>query len=331
MTITAHTLENTKLRVRIAPYGGRIMSIVAPDRHGTPADVVLGFDDPAAYAASGSFSALLGRCANRIAGGRFTLDGKTFELAKNDRGSTLHGGPAGFGKAVWEVRDATATNLVLRHVSPDGDQGFPGELTVLATYSLDGTALRLDFSATTTKPTPVNLSSHPYFNLAGGGSALGHQVTIAARAYLPTDARQLPTGEIRPVDGTAFDFRQPMAAGARIREPDPQLLLAHGYDHCFVLDRDGPASSFAARAFDPASGRLLEIFTTQPGLQFYTGNNLDGSLVGRTGAIRQSDGIAFEAQGFPDAINQPDFPSTVLRPGEAYHASIAYVLTVANP
>ena len=325
-----HVLENDRLRAGITSYGGRLMSLLAPDRDGRRDDVVLGFDTVAPYAtAGGSFGALLGRVANRIAGARFTLDGQVFDLASAGDGMTLHGGPAGFGVLDWDVRAASGTMLALGHVSPDGDQGFPGTLTVEATYTLAGDTLHLAFAATTTKPTPVNLSNHSYFNLGGhhGGrrDILGHVVTIAADAWLPTTASQIPTGEIRAAEGTPFDLRRPTVIGARIRQPDPQLLLAHGYDHSFVLTGSSPA----VRLHDPASGRVLEITTTQPAVQFYTGNNLTGAVAGRGGAFRQSDGVAFEAQGFPDAINQPGFPSTVLRPGETYRQEIAWRFSVA--
>lgn len=327
-----YTLQNPRLRVRITDYGGRIVSIEAPDRSGCRGDVVLGFDDVAGYVeAGGAFGALLGRNANRIACGRFALEGRCWELATNDRGSTLHGGPVGFDKVFWEVasaKDGEAPALVLTHLSRDGDQGFPGELSVCATYRLDGDCLALEFAAQTTKPTLVSLSAHPYFNLAGAaqGDILNQVVTIAADAFLPTDAKQIPTGEIHPVAGTPFDFRAPTPLGARIRRADPQLLHGRGYDQCYVLGMK-PASElrFAARAIDPAGGRMLEIHTTQPGLQLYTGNKLDGSVAGRGGIIyRQSAGFAFEPQGFPDAPHHPAFPSTVLRPQDEYRQIIRY-------
>ncbi len=324
-----HVLENAVLRVVITNYGGRIMSLLAPDRSGQRADVVLGFDEVASYAvAGGSFGALLGRCANRIAQGCFTIDGHSYELSKNNDGATLHGGTVGFSKVFWDVENTNSDELKLRHISPDGDQGFPGELSVIAHYTLVENALRLELSATTTKPTPVSLSGHSYFNLAGHGDILSHQIKIAADHYLPTDAKQIPTGELRPVSDTPFDFRQPLCIGAHIREVDQQLMLARGYDHCFVLQNDPEMP--AARAFDPASGRVLELFTSQPGLQFYTGNNLNGSVAGRRGAFRQSDGFALEAQGFPNAINEPGFPSPILRPGETYRQSIIYRFAVDN-
>jgi aldose 1-epimerase len=326
-----YTLQNSYLRVRITNYGGRIVSIEAPDRRGCRADVLLGFDDASAYVkAGGAFGALLGRNANRIGGGSFTLDHHTYRLPTNDRNSTLHGGPLGFDKVFWTVASVTAEpvpTLVLTYVSADGEQGFPGELSVQATYRLEGDSLNLEFDARTTKPTLVSLSAHPYFNLAGPHTAnvLDHLVTIAADAFLPTDERQVPTGEIRPVEGTPFDFRLPTPLGKRIRYADPQLVYGRGYDHYFVL-RAGPQPipHLAVRAEDPSSGRALEIHTTQPGLQLYTGNQLNGSVVGRGGIYRQSAGFAFEPQGFPDAPHHSDFPSTFLRPEEAYTAVIRY-------
>ena len=326
------TLQNQNLRVRITDYGGRIVSVEAPDRSGRRDHVVLGFDSVADYAgAQGAFGALLGRNANRIAGGRFTLDGRSYELSRNEGDSTLHGGKVGFDKVFWKVDRCDATNFVLNFVSPDGDQGFPGELSVRATYSLRDQALWLALEAKTTKATPVSLSAHPYFNLAGvsSGDVLDHEITIAADAFLPTDEKQIPTGEIRPVDGTVFDFRQPMSAASRIRHAEQQLRYGKGYDHFFVLGKGlGRTPRFAARARDPKSGRVLEIYTTQPGTQFYTGNNLNGSVFGRGGAYRQSAGLAFEPQGFPDAPNQPTFPKTVLRPGAIYREAMEYRLLI---
>jgi aldose 1-epimerase len=327
-----YTLHNAHLRVCVTDYGGRMVSIEAPDRSGRRADVILGFDDAGEYVrAGGAFGALLGRDANRIADGRFTLDGRSYQLATNDGTSTLHGGAVGFDRVFWKVISAVSgpiPSLILSHLSPDGDQGFPGELSVEATYRLDGDSLWLLFATRTTKPTLVSLSAHAYFNLAGAqnGDVLGHVLTIAADAYLPTDEKQIPTGEIRSVAGTPFDFRQPTALGARVRQADPQLVYGHGYDQCFVLGTaQSAAPRFAARALDPTSGRWVEIYTTQPGMQLYTGNKLDGSLVGRRETIyRQSAGFAFEPQGFPDAPNHAGFPSTILRPDENYQAVIRY-------
>jgi aldose 1-epimerase len=330
-----YTLENSRLRVRITDYGGRMVSIEAPDRLGRRGDVLLGFDDVAAYMkAGGAFGALLGRNANRIAGGSFTLDGRTYHLPANDGTSTLHGGPVGFDKVFWKVASHSTPALVLTHVSPDGDQGFPGDLSVQATYRLDGDSLWLEFEAHTTKSTLVSLSAHPYFNLAGAevGDALGHVVTIPSDTFLPTDDKQIPTGEIRSVAGTPFDFRKPTRLDARIRRADLQLIYGTGYDQCFVLGAgQAAAPRLGARALDPTSGRILEVHTTQPGLQLYTGNKLNGSVAGRGGVIyRQSAGFAFEPQGFPDAPHHPAFPSTILRPEEKYTAIIRYRFMVSG-
>lgn len=327
-----YTLSNESMRVRITDFGGRIVSIEVPDRSGKHGHVVLGFDDVSEYVSAGSsFGALLGRTANRIGGGAFTLDGHTYRLSKNEEHATLHGGRQGFDKLLWRVEEAGDTHLILALVSPDGDQGFPGELSATARYSVEGNTLRLlSLGAATSKPTPVSLSAHPYFNLAGVPAVdiFGHEITIAAEAFLPTDRQQIPTGEIRPVDGTVFDLRQPTAIGTRIRHADQQLLFGKGYDHYFVLS-EAPAEPLrvAALVFDPQSGRTLEVLTTQPGTQFYTGNNLTGSVAGRGGAYRQSAGLALEPQGFPDAPNRPEFPSTVLRPGTVYRQVIAYRFT----
>jgi aldose 1-epimerase len=322
-----YTLHNDHLRVGITDYGGRMVSIEAPDRIGHHDHVLLGFDTVAGYLSAGSFGTLLGRYANRIAGASITLDGQTYALSRNEGNNTLHGGAVAFSKLVWNVATAEATTLVLTHVSPDGDQGFPGELTVQATYHLDGDTLSLTFEARTTRPTVVNLSAHPYFNLGGPtcDDVLGHELTVAADAFLPTDAAQLPTGALQSVAGTPFDFRQPTRLGAHIRQPDRQIFLGLGYDHCFVLRGDGPA----VRVHDPASGRVLEIDTDHPGVQVYTGNKLSGAFAGHGGVIyRQSAGLALEPQAFPDAPHHPDFPSTVLRPGETYRRHIRYRFTL---
>jgi aldose 1-epimerase len=313
--------------VRITDFGGRMVSIEAPDRNGHRDHVLLGFADVAAYSDyGGSFGCLLGRYANRIAGAAFTLDGQTFSLSKNSGDLTLHGGAVGFNRVFWTAATASADpvpTLILTLVSPDGDQGFPGEVTVQATYRLEADSLSLAFEAQTTRPTVINLSAHPYFNLGGPacGDVLGHEVTIAAESFLPTDAAQLPSGEIRPVAGTPFDFRTPALLDARIRQPDPQLYHGQGYDHCFVLGTDSPP----VRVHDPASGRVLEIHTDQPGLQVYTGNKLSGLFAGHGDVVyRQSAGLALEAQDFPDAPHHANFPSTTLRPGEIYRRTIRY-------
>lgn len=331
---TLFTLRNDRLRVRITDFGGRMVSIESPDRTGRADHILLGFSAVAAYADhGGSFGTLLGRYANRIAGASIVLDGQTYPLSKNEGTATLHGGAGAFSTMIWTVAAAEAEptpRLVLTHVSPDGDQGFPGEVTVQATYQLDADTLSLTFEARTTKPTVINLSAHPYFNLGGigRGSVLGHEVTIAAGAFLPTGDAQIPTGEIRPVAGTPFDFRTPTRLGARIRQPDPQLLHGLGYDHCFVLDTAGSAPAIVVH--DPVSGRVLEIHTDQPGIQVYTGNKFSGAFAGHGGVTyRQSDGLALEPQDFPDAPHRPDFPSTTLRPGETYQRFIRYRFAAA--
>lgn len=327
-----YTLANEILRARITDFGGRMVSIEAPHKTGRH-EVLLGFDNVGDYVKAGKpFGALLGRTSNRIAGGCFTLDGERYELTRNEGNNTLHGGGV-FGNRFWKTIEAHDSRLVLQLVSADGDQGFPGELDVRATYGLDGATLWLDFEARTDKPTVVSLSAHPYFNLGGmqSDSALRHEFTIAADEFLPTDAEQIPTGERRAVDGTPFDFRRPRTAAARIREPDAELIHGKGYDHYFILaPTDTDAPRFAARARDPVSGCTLDVQTTQPGLQFYTANNLNGTIAGRGGLYRQSVAFAFEPQGFPNAPNQADFPSVVLRPGAIYRQSIGYTFSVSN-
>ena len=326
------TLQSGDITVRITDFGGVLVSVEMPDRAGHIGHVVLGFDDVAGYTENhGSFGALLGRSANRIAGGMIAIDGKTYALAKNEPNATLHGGPLGFGKQFWSVVDAEQNLLRLALVSKDGDQGFPGDVSVTATYQLAGDRLRLAFEGRTTQPTPLTMSAHPYFNLDGPDSrdCLDHRVTIVAPHYLPTNSEQIPTGEICQVAGTPFDFLQPRRIGERIRVDHPQLRFGRGYDHYFVLP-EGAADNprLAARVEAAKSGRILEILTTQRGVQFYSGNNLNGSVSGRGGLYRQSTGFAFEPQAFPNAPNQPNFPSTILRPGEVYREEIVYRFSV---
>ena len=321
------TLENSAgMRVRILDLGCIVASLEVPDREGRSANVVLGLDSADGYMRrSPHFGAIAGRFANRIARGRFAIDGVEYQLETNAGPHTLHGGSRGFDKAIWRSEAFDGQTLVLRLQSPDGDGGFPGNLAATVTYRLGAANdLTIDYTATTDKPTVVNLANHSYFNLAGEGSGdvLNHVVSIDADQYTPTDATQIPTGEIRPVAGTPFDFIRPTPVGERIRFADEQLLIGHGYDHNWVLRLPkGHAVRLAARAFDPSTGRVLEVMTDMPGLQFYTGNGLDGHLVGSSGrAYRQSDGLCFETQQFPDAPNQPCFPSTILRPGEPFRS-----------
>ena len=317
-------LDSPGLRVAVLTYGGTIAALEVPDRAGRLGNVVLGLPGLAEYVRrSPYFGAIVGRYANRIARGRFTLDGAEHHLACNDGPNALHGGVRGFDKRVWDIVDAGPRRLELAYVSEDGEEGYPGTLRVHVAYELDGDrTLRIGYGAETTAPTVLNLTNHAYWNLGGEGSgtALDHELQIEADSFTPVDPTQAPTGEIRPVDGTPFDFRTPTPIGARIRANDPQLLAGRGYDHNWVL-RGGAAAAprLAARVRDPRSGRVLEVLTDQPGLQFYSGNSLDGALVGPGGhAYRQGDALALETQHFPDSPNQPAFPSTVLRPGRRF-------------
>jgi aldose 1-epimerase len=330
--VTAYTLARGDLRVEILDYGGIVRRIECPDRAGRRANVVLGARDLAGYEASDAhFGALIGRYANRIADGRFSLDGQVHRLPTNEGRNTMHGGPKGFDRRVWRVEAVEAHRLTLGYRSPDGEQGFPGTLEVTVTYRLEAEgALAIDYAAVTDRPTVLNLTNHSYFNLAGegAGDVLGHEVHIAADAVLVTDDAQIPTGALMPVAGTPFDFQSPATLGARIRAAHPQLALAHGYDHTYVLGGDGTLRT-VAWARDPVSGRRLDVATTQPGLQLYTANMLDGAVTGSGGGLyRAGDAVCFEAQGYPDAPNHPDFPSTVLRPGERFAATTAYRFSV---
>ncbi len=324
--------------VSITNHGGYVVSIAAPDRAGHTADVTLGYHDLAGYLGDTSyFGSLVGRYANRIAKGRFTLDGKAYALAVNNSPNTLHGGPTGFNKRVWAARVVSGPEgdaLELTYVSRDGEEGYPGTLTAKVVYSLraDG-GLVIDYTATTDAPTVVNLTNHAYFNLAGEGEGtiLAHEMQIEADAFTPVDPTLIPTGERRPVDGTPFDFRTPVAIGARIDAADEQLKAGGGYDHNFVLRGKAGDLRLAARVTEPKSGRVLEVFTTEPGLQFYSGNFLDGSVKGKSGKPYVRRGaFCLEAQHFPDSPNQPAFPSVVLRPGQTYRQTTVYRLTVVR-
>jgi aldose 1-epimerase len=322
--VERYTLTNARgARVRILSYGGIIQSLEVPDRHGQLTNIVLGLATLDEYVQNSPyFGALIGRFANRIADARFTLDGTAYALDANHGSSSLHGGLDGFDKRVWHAHQSGPGRLDLSLHSPDGDQGYPGALTVEVSYTLDErSALRLDYRATTDHPTVINLTNHSYFNLAGEGSGSieDHRLTLYAQHYTPVDTRLIPTGVRAPVDGTPLDFRTPTTIGAHLRSGFEQVVLAHGYDHNFEID--GPPGTLrrAARVEHPPSGRVIEVLTTEPGIQFYSGNFLDGSLVGPSGrTYRQGDGFTLETQHFPDAPNQPHFPSTVLRPGEVY-------------
>lgn len=332
--VEAVELSNTQgMSARILTLGATLQSLAVPDRMGESADVVLGHRSAAEYLAKPQFFGVtVGRYANRIAKGTFTLDGKTYTLPVNDAPNHLHGGAHGFDKALWTIDSVTSgspASVVLSHTSRDGDAGYPGTLEVTATYSLnDDHELAIEYRATTDQPTVVNITNHAYFNLRGaasGADVLEHRLRVVADAFTPVDATLIPTGEIRPVAGTPFDFRKLTAVGARIRDGrDAQLRFGRGYDHNFVLNGAAGELRLAARLEEPISGRVLELFATAPGLQLYTGNFLDGTSVGKSGRIyRQSDALCLEPQAFPNAPNQPNFPSTRLNPGETYRHSIA--------
>jgi len=326
-TIDLYTLTNKNgMQVGIINYGGRVVSIRVPDRQGQMADVVLGFDNLDGYLGNNPyFGAIVGRYANRIAKGRFTLDSVEYKLAQNDGPNSLHGGVKGFDKVVWKATELAKQNsaLELAYLSKDGEEGYPGNLSVKVTYTLsDDNELWIDYHATTDKDTVLNLSNHSYFNLAGEGNGdiLQHVMMIAASRFTPVDATLIPTGELRNVEGTPFDFRQPTAIGARINNDDEQLKLGRGYDHNFVLDRKGSGMTLAARVVEPKSGRVLEVKTDQPGIQFYTGNFLDGTIHGKGGKVYgHRFAFCLETQHFPDSPNRPSFPSSELKPGETYH------------
>jgi len=332
-----YTLTNAHgMEVRAMSYGAIIVSLRVPDRGGVSDDVVLGFDALDGYLAGPPyFGAIVGRYGNRIAKGRFTLDGQTYQLATNNGPNHLHGGVKGFDKVVWEAEPfdrAGESGVVFTHVSPDGDEGYPGNLNARVTYTLtQANELIVDYNATTSKATPINLTQHSYFNLAGAGTGdiLDHVLTIDADRFTPVDATLIPTGELTPVDGTPFDFRRPTAIGARIGGGDVQLKYGNGYDHNWVLNGSAGQLRHAARVEDPSSGRTLDVATTEPGMQFYTGNFLDGTLTGKSGRVyKQRYGLCLETQHFPDSPNHAAFPSTILRPGERYQSKTVFTFGV---
>lgn len=331
--VTLYTLSNSRgAEARIMNYGGIVQSLRVPDRHGNFDDVVLGYDDLAGYVANNPyFGCLVGRYGNRIGGAKFTLDGRTYTLAANNGSNSLHGGLKGFDKVVWSARTLVAKAgpaLELTYVSKDGEEGFPGNLKVTAVYSLtEDNALRLDFTATTDKPTVCNLTHHSYFNLRGQGKGdvLGHEVYINSDKTTPVDKELITTGEYASVAGTPFDFRKPTAIGARIDDPDTQLQYGPGYDHNWVINKPLGKLGLQARVYEPTTGRVMEVWSDEPGLQFYAGNFLDGTITGKGGAVYQRrNAFCMEPQHYPDSPNKPNFPSVVLRPGETFKNTIIY-------
>jgi len=331
--VELYLLSDGPFEARIATYGGVLVSLKGPDRRGNSADVLVGFDDLDGYVANFNgpsnafFGAIIGRYANRIANATFTLNGQKYSLPRNDGMNTLHSGPHGFNNVVWKAKEI-ANGVELSYLSKDGEAGFPGNLTVTVRYTLVKGDLKIEYSATTDKPTVVNLTNHAYFNLAGHGDILNHQLTLHASRFTPVDAALIPTGEFKSVDSTPFDFRKATAVGSRINADDPQLRLGHGYDHNWVLDGKAGELSEAADLYDPESGRQLQVLTDQPGIQFYSGNFLNGSVKGKGGKpIQLRSALCLETQHFPDSPNHPTFPTTELKPGERYHTVTIYRLS----
>jgi aldose 1-epimerase len=325
------TLANQKgMSMTVTNYGGRIVSLTVPDKNGKPVDVVVGYDSLNQYLTDGSFQgALIGRYGNRIAKGKFTLEGKEYTLAKNNGANSLHGGPKGYQNVFWNCEPfmkGGAEALLLEYTSPDGEEGFPGTLKVKVTYTItENNELVIDYEATTDKTTVVNLTQHAYFNLAGAGDILNHQFEIFADKFTPVDAGLIPTGELVPVKGTAFDFTTPHAAGERINNDEEQLKLGKGYDHNFVLNKPKADSlTLAARVAEPGNGITMEVYTTEPGIQFYSGNFMDGSMKGKGKTYGFRNGFCLETQHFPDSPNQSTFPTTTLRPDETYRSKTIY-------
>jgi aldose 1-epimerase len=325
--VELYTLKNKHgMEARIMTYGAIVVGLKTPDKNGKLADVVLGFDSLDGYLGSSPyFGAVVGRYGNRIAKGRFTLNGTEYKLAQNNGENSLHGGLKGFDKVVWKVKHADSQSLEFGYLSRDGEEGYPGNLDVTVRYTLnDENELKIDYTATTDKPTVLNLTNHSYFNLKGEGQGdiLQHQLTINADRFTPVDKGLIPTGELRSVGGTPLDFRKPTAIGARIDSDCDQMTLGGGYDHNFVLNKSGTSPSPAATAYEPNTGRVLQVHTTEPGVQFYTGNFLDGTIKGKSGHVYpRRSAFCLETQHFPDSPNHPDFPTTTLNPGERYQTT----------
>ncbi len=331
--VDLYTLADDKVEARITNYGGIIVSLRTPDRSGKLDDIVLGYDSLDQYIAKTAyFGAIIGRYANRIAHGSFQLDGKTYSIPKNDGDNTLHGGIIGFDKVVWKAHEIK-NGIELTYVSKDGDQGFPGALTTTVRYMLDGNDLRIEYSATTDKDTVLNLTNHSYFNLEGQakGDVLRHVVKINASKITPVDATLIPTGELKSVEGTPFDFRVAHAIGERIDANDEQLRFGMGYDENFVLDHPEDQLFEAAEVYEPTTGRILKVLTTQPALQFYTGNHLDGSITGKEGRVyKPRFAFCLETEHYPDSPNHPNFPSTELKPGQKFHSVTVYQFSAGS-
>lgn len=345
--VELYTVTNANgVVMKATNYGGVLTSLMVPDADGQLEDVVLGFDSVAGYtfeayrASNPYFGAIIGRYGNRIGGAQFELDGETYQLAANNGPNTLHGGNVGFDKVVWDAEpfaDERGQGVVFTRVSPDGEEGFPGTLTTSVTYLLtDDDEVVFEYEATTDQATPVNLTQHAYFNLGGhdSGTILNHELMLNADAFTPVDAELIPTGEVRPVDGTPFDFRELTPIGERIDADDEQIAFGPGYDHNWVLVEGGADADglrLAARVVEPESGRVMEVYTTEPAIQFYAGNFLDGTLTGKGGvSYERRTGFCLETQHYPDGPNQPDFPSTILRPGETYSSRTVYAFSTQD-
>ncbi len=323
-------VNKNNVEVRVINYGGILTTLKAPDRNGVIEDIVLGYDSLAGYLKKTPyFGAIVGRYANRIANGKFTLDGKKFTVAQNNNGQHLHGGVKGFDKVFWNIEQLENNSLKLTYLSKDMEEGYPGNLTIEVIYTLnDSNELKIEYKATTDKKTIVNLTHHSYFNLTGNvkRDILDHEVTIHADQFVPVSNVLIPTGELRAVSGTPFDFRKQFSIGSRINDPYEQLQLAGGYDHCWVLSTKDSVKQ-AATVYEPESGRVVDVYTTEPGMQLYCGNFLDGSITGKYGVYKHRYGFCLETEHFPDSPNQENFPSVELNPGEVYHTQTTYVFS----
>ena len=335
-SVDLYTITNAQgMEIHATNYGGIVVSLRVPDKKGNLDDIALGFDDLKGYLANTPyFGAIIGRYGNRIANGKFTLDGKEYTLARNNGPNSIHGGLKGFNKVAWQAepfQSPVGVGIILSYTSKDGEEGYPGNLKTKVTYTLtEKNEWIIDYEAVTDKATPVNLTEHTYFNLAGEGKGdvLGHILQLNASRFTPVDQNLIPTGELRPVKSTPLDFTQPTGIGARIDADYEQLRLGHGYDHNFVIDRKDSDPVLAARVKEPTSGRVLEVYTTEPGVQLYTGNFLDGTITGKGGHVyKQRFGFCLETQHFPDSPNHPDFPTTILRPGQTYHSRTIYKMS----